>query len=120
MDMVSVEFFTSNIWSLLTDYRTGVIFWPLFTYYFHSFFHFFTVLLTLSIPVFLAAIQYLRQSKRPMVPKWSKEIILITGGGHGIGRSFVETICKKHAGIAKIIVLDISDETYSIPNVVWY
>jgi hypothetical protein len=42
------------------------------------------------------------------------------GGAHGVGRSFVETICKKHAGLAKVIILDISEPTYSIPNVFWY
>jgi hypothetical protein len=118
--MLEPEFFIRNIYSLLTDFKTGIIFYPLITYYFHSYFHILTTLATLAIPVFLFAIQYLRQSRRPMIPSWSTEIILITGGAHGVGRSFVETICKKHAGLAKVIILDISEPTYSIPDVFWY
>lgn len=42
---------------------------------------------------------------------WKEEVILITGGAFGVGRSFVES-CVERYKPEKIIILDISEPTF--------
>lgn len=107
MSLPEPEFFTAKLYSLTTSYETALIFWPVFAYFLESYFRAIGLSVIAGICVLLVSIQFLRRSRRPFFPVWQQELIVITGGAHGVGRTFVETLVRKHAP-AKIIILVLS------------
>lgn len=60
-----------------------------------------------------AATRYVKNNGawRPDKPDWSRDVVLVTGGSLGIGRSIVEVLSHKHR--ARIAVLDMAEPTYA-------
>lgn len=68
----------------------------------------------------LFALNYVRTCNTREHINWSeREVILVTGGAHGVGKRLVETLVDKYSP-KKVIVLDISPATFQNDKVVWY
>ncbi|KAI8814172.1 hypothetical protein BJ742DRAFT_786692 [Cladochytrium replicatum] len=57
-------------------------------------------------------------SSRPT--EWEKEIVLITGGSSGLGKTVIQTLLSRHANIKKIVIWDIAEPPFSDDRVAFY